>query len=92
MSDSLEQYDDEEVHRPRALTNLQVLRFLAGFWGRRRWATVGVVVLVTLTVAFETMLPQASRALVDAAGRGPGTPTMPGRRGWCSSAPTSASP
>ena len=67
----LEQYEDKEVERRRLLSNRAVLGFIAGFWGRRPWLVFGTVALVTLTVGFETFLPQASRALVDAATLGP---------------------
>ena len=71
QSPTLEQYEDDEVDRRRLLSNADVLRFIAGFWRRRPGLTVGTIALVTLTVGFETFLPQASRALVDAATRGP---------------------
>ena len=67
----LEQYEDEEVERKRLLSNRQVLGFIGHYWARRPWLVGGTVALVTLTVAFETFLPQASRGLVDAATRGP---------------------
>ena len=71
QSSLLEQYEDDEANRRRLLSNAQVLRFIGGYWARRPWLVFGTIALVTLTVAFETFLPQASRALVDAATRGP---------------------
>ena len=71
QSPVLEQYEDDEASRRRLLSNAQVLRFIGGYWARRPWLVFGTIALVTLTVAFETFLPQASRALVDAATKGP---------------------
>ena len=67
----MEQYEDDEVARKRVLTNGQVLAFIARFWSRRRGLFSLTIVLYLAAVAFELMVPRASKGLVDAAVQGP---------------------
>jgi ATP-binding cassette subfamily B protein len=68
----MEQYEDQEATRKRALSNARVLAFVAGYWRRRPslfWLTV---VLTLVGIGFELFLPVASQGMVDAASAGRG--------------------
>jgi ATP-binding cassette subfamily B protein len=68
---SMEQYEDDESARRRLLSNAQVLGFIAGYWRRRPWLVGATVTFTLAAIACELMVPRASKALVDAAVRGP---------------------
>jgi ATP-binding cassette subfamily B protein len=68
---SMEQYEDDESARRRLLSNAQVLGFIAGYWRRRPWLVGATVAFTLAAIACELMVPRASKALVDAAVRGP---------------------
>ncbi len=68
---SLEQYEDDEAVRRRALSNAQVLGFIGGYWRRRPWLLILTVALTLLAIACELLVPRASQALVNAAILGP---------------------
>jgi ATP-binding cassette, subfamily B, bacterial len=68
----MEQYEDDEATRKRALSNARVLAFVVGFWRRRPilfWATVA---LMLAGIGFELFMPTASQRMVDAAAAGRG--------------------
>jgi ATP-binding cassette subfamily B protein len=60
------------------LSNLQVLRFIAGYWLRRPWRVGATIAVGLLAIAFETYMPTAARHLVDITSRGP----VPGNGAW----------
>ncbi|MGH7023373.1 MAG: ABC transporter ATP-binding protein [Caulobacteraceae bacterium] len=68
----MDQYEDDEATRRRALTNGQVLAFIAGYWRRRPWMFAGTVALTLVGIGFELFMPTASKGMIDAvvAGRG----------------------
>ncbi len=68
---SLEQYEDDEAGRRRALSNGQVLAFIGGYWRRRPWLMAGTVVLTLAAIVAELLVPRASQTLVNAAILGP---------------------
>ena len=68
---TLEQYEDDEAHRRRVLTNAQVLDFIAGYWRRRPWLMAGTVGLTLAAIVAELMVPRASQTLVNVAISGP---------------------
>ena len=70
MSDEVFDEDTGEF-RKRTLSNSQVLRFIAGYWMRRRWGYFGTIVLTLVAIGFESMMPRAAEALVDALRRAP---------------------
>ncbi len=67
----MEQYEDDEAGRHRVLSNSQVLAFIGGYWRRRRALLAATVVLTLISIACEMLVPQAAKALVDAAVDGP---------------------
>ena len=69
----MDQYEDDEENRARVLSNGQVLAFIAGFWRRRRWATLGTVVTSLVGIGFELCTPPAAGNLVDVIQHGPRT-------------------
>jgi ATP-binding cassette subfamily B protein len=75
---AMDQYDDDEAGRARVLSNLQVLRFIAGYWLRRPWRVGATIVVGLLAIAFETYMPTAARHLVDITSQGP----VPGNAAW----------
>ncbi|MFT4254653.1 MAG: ABC transporter ATP-binding protein, partial [Caulobacter sp.] len=56
--------DDETQGRRRALSNQQVLGFLARFWLRRKGLFAAGVILTLIAVAFDIALPTASKHLI----------------------------
>jgi len=70
-STTMDQYDDDEAGRERVLGNFQVLRFIAGYWKRRRWRVGATVAVGLIAIAFETYMPTAARHLVDITSKGP---------------------
>ena len=69
---NMEQYDDnDEADRQRVLSNWQVLRFISGFWKRRRWRVIATIVVGLIAIAFETYTPTAAKGLVDLASKPP---------------------
>src|SRR5665213_142986 len=50
----------------RTLSNLQVLAFISRYWMRRRWACFTTIGLILVAIGFESMMPRAAEALVDA--------------------------
>jgi ATP-binding cassette subfamily B protein len=68
---SMDQYDDDEAGRARVLGNLEVLGFIASYWGRRRWRIAATIVVSLVAIAFETYMPTAAQHLVDLTSRGP---------------------
>jgi ATP-binding cassette subfamily B protein len=75
---SLDQYDDDEADRRRVLSNWKVLRFIAGYWKRRRWRVTATILVGLTAIAFETYMPTAAEHLVDIASHGP----VPGSGAW----------
>ncbi|MEJ0065633.1 MAG: hypothetical protein WDM85_09435 [Caulobacteraceae bacterium] len=67
----MDQYEDDEVGRQRVLSNAQVLAFIAGFWGRRRWMVAGTIVTSLTAIGFETWTPRATQNLINIAATGP---------------------
>jgi ATP-binding cassette subfamily B protein len=67
----MEQYEDDEAARRRALGNAQVLAFILGYWKRRPLLIAGTVAFAVGGVAVELLVPRAAQALVDAAIAGP---------------------
>ncbi|WP_091736802.1 ABC transporter ATP-binding protein [Phenylobacterium immobile] len=67
MSDAIDEDD-----RPRSLSNLQVLRFIAGFWMRRPWLFWISIVLTVVSIGFDLAVPWAAGRLMDAVSAGPG--------------------
>jgi ATP-binding cassette subfamily B protein len=63
--------EDTGEFRKRTLSNLQVLRFISTYWMRRRWGYFTTIVLVLIAIGFESMMPRAAEALVDALRRVP---------------------
>jgi ATP-binding cassette subfamily B protein len=61
-----EHYEDEEETRGRALSNGQVLAFIARLWLRRPWLLLGSAGLMLVAVVFDLMLPTAAKGLIDA--------------------------
>ena len=68
---SLEHYEDDEANRERVLGNGEVLAFIAGYWMRRRWAVIATVLCTLAAIAFETRMPAAAQAIIDAIQKGP---------------------
>jgi ATP-binding cassette, subfamily B, bacterial len=71
---------DEETgaFRKRALSNGQVLAFIAAYWKRRIWLLVATVALALVAIGAELLVPRASQGLVDAVLAGPAD----ARRAW----------
>ncbi|MGH6957143.1 MAG: ABC transporter transmembrane domain-containing protein, partial [Caulobacteraceae bacterium] len=67
----MDQYDDEETGRARALGNREVLAFVASYWKRRRWRVAATILVTLISIRFETLMPQAASALVDVTAKGP---------------------
>ena len=85
----MEQYEDDEASRARVLGNGQVLAFIAGFWGRRRWMVAGTVVTSLAAIGFETWTPRATQNLINITSGGDRSrPRRSGRPGRCWSAST----
>lgn len=70
MSDFIDDEDDAGV-RKRALSNRQVLGFIARFWLRRKGLFLAGVGLTLLAIGFDLALPWASGLLIDTVSRGP---------------------
>jgi ATP-binding cassette subfamily B protein len=68
---NMEQYDDDESDRARTLSNWQVLRFISGYWKRRRWRVAATILTALVAIAFETYTPTAAKGLVDLASHPP---------------------
>ena len=67
-----EHYEDEdEAPRERALSNLQVMGFIAGFWMRRPWRLAWVVGFALLAIALDMAMPWAAGRMVDTLTQGP---------------------
>ncbi len=75
---SLDHYEDDDTNRARVLGNGQVLAFIASYWMRRRWAVAATVLCTLGSIAFETRMPQAAQAIIDAIQRG----TSHAREAW----------
>jgi ATP-binding cassette subfamily B protein len=75
---SMDQYDDDESDRERVLSNWQVLRFIAGYWSRRRWRVGATILVGLIAIAFETYMPTAAQRLVEITSKGP----VPGSHAW----------
>jgi ATP-binding cassette subfamily B protein len=58
--------EDTGEFRKRTLSNTQVLRFIASYWLRRRWGYFATIGFVLVAIGFESMMPRAAEALVDA--------------------------
>ena len=58
--------EDTGTFRKRTLSNGEVLAFIARYWMRRRWAYFTTIVLTLIAIGFESMMPRAAQALVDA--------------------------
>jgi ATP-binding cassette subfamily B protein len=58
--------EDTGEFRKRTLSNLQVLAFISRYWMRRRWACFTTIGLILIAIGFESMMPRAAEALVDA--------------------------
>lgn len=74
-----EQYEDLAEEPARALSNRQVLGFIASFWLRRRGLLAASVGLTLLSIAFDLALPWAAGGLVDAVAAGPADAS----EAWC---------
>lgn len=72
MTDHYE--DDDDIKKERALSNRQVLGFIAGFWVRRPWLFWPAVGLMLTAIAFDLMLPWAAGRLVDVVSSQPPQP------------------
>jgi ATP-binding cassette subfamily B protein len=70
MSDFIDDEDDAGV-RKRALSNRQVLGFIARFWLRRKGLFLAGVGLTLLAIGFDLALPWASGLLIDTVAGGP---------------------
>jgi hypothetical protein len=86
MSDFID--DDEAGDRKRALSNRQVLGFVARFWKRRPVLFSLGVGLTLVAISFDLALPYASGQLVQTLVEKPRGDPPPGRRWGCSSAST----
>ena len=75
---NMDQYDDDEADRQRVLSNWQVLRFISGYWRRRRWRVLATILTALVAIAFETYTPTAAKGLVDLASK----PPAPGSGVW----------
>jgi len=64
MSDVFD--EDTGEFRKRTLSNFQVLKFISTYWRRRPLAFGGAVATTLIAIGFESMMPQAAQALVDA--------------------------
>jgi ATP-binding cassette subfamily B protein len=64
--------EDTGQFRKRALSNFQVLAFIAQYWKRRRLLFGATVGMTLVAIGFELLVPRASQHLIDAAVRGPG--------------------
>jgi ATP-binding cassette subfamily B protein len=69
MSDAFD--DEDETGRRRALSNAQVLGFIARFWLRRKRLFFAGVGLTLAAIGFDLALPTVSAHLVDTLGKGP---------------------
>jgi ATP-binding cassette subfamily B protein len=69
-------YEDVEDTKSHALSNSQVLGFIAGFWLRRPWLFWTAVGLMVIAIGFDLMLPWAAGRLVDAVAAGPEHPAQ----------------
>ncbi|HEY1750443.1 MAG TPA: ABC transporter ATP-binding protein, partial [Caulobacteraceae bacterium] len=74
----MEQYDDDEADRQRVLSNWQVLKFVAGYWGRQRWRVAATVTVGLVAIAFEIYMPTAASRLVEVTSH----PPTPGGGAW----------
>ena len=63
--------EDTGEFRKRTLSNLQVLHFISRYWMRRRWGYSITIVMTLVAIGFESMMPRAAEALVDATRRTP---------------------
>jgi len=63
--------EDEHGERRRALSNAQVLGFIARFWLRRKGLFLAGVGLTLLAICFDLALPWASGRLIDTIIQGP---------------------
>jgi ATP-binding cassette subfamily B protein len=67
-----EHYEDEdEAPRERALSNLQVLGFIAGFWMRQPWRLAWVVTFCLVSIGLDMAMPWAAGRMVDTLIQGP---------------------
>ena len=71
MTDSTDHYEDADEGRERTLSTLKVLRFIAGFWLRRKALLSGTVILTLVPIGFDLATPWAAGRLVDAVAAGP---------------------
>jgi ATP-binding cassette subfamily B protein len=58
--------EDTGEFRKRTLSNVEVLRFIATYWLRRPWGYFATIGFVLVAIGFESMMPRAAEALVDA--------------------------
>ena len=58
--------EDTGEFRKRTLSNFQVLRFISTYWRRQPLAFSGAVATTLIAIGFESMMPRAAQALVDA--------------------------
>ena len=71
----------DEGPRKRALSNRQVLAFIAGRWMTRKAAFIASAGLMLVAVGFDLTLPWAAGRLIDAVSRGP---AAGGQAAWLS--------
>ena len=70
-----ETFDEETGEfRKRTLSNRQVLGFLARYWRRRPASFIATIVVTLIAIGFESMMPRAAQALVDALRQSPPSP------------------
>ena len=70
-----ETFDEETGEfRKRTLSNGQVLAFLARYWRRRPGRFVATIVITLIAIGFESAMPRAAQALVDALREAPPSP------------------
>jgi ATP-binding cassette subfamily B protein len=63
--------EDTGEFRKRTLSNWQVLGFISRYWRRRPGRFFGTIGFTLVAIGFESMMPRASEALVDATRRVP---------------------
>ena len=68
--------EDTGEFRKRTLSNVQVLAFISRYWMRRRWSCFTTIGLILVAIGFESMMPRAAEALVDATRHDPPVATV----------------
>jgi ATP-binding cassette subfamily B protein len=66
--------EDTGEFRKRTLSNGQVLAFISRYWARRPVSFTATIVITLIAIGFESAMPRAAEALVDALRRSPPSP------------------